>query len=713
MDQVIPPSVLIEQGLDNPAILAGGLFYAFTNKVLKRRHVSSFETFCIGVLYSKKGMPRPDKLTVEQSVLTSFQKLTTTPSIPVVLNFKGQEDRRYSRENLMFQISRTVLELFRDVRMSDDDRVEPYFPSTSATYSNTRHLGGAVGDILAHPEALKGLKTKNDLVKISVAFMKSSPTGSALIYDDRNLRLSYLQLYKNLVQIAYEQEASAILVGLAESLKVRTISKGPPPLYTLLKAFQVKMWSTLKVHPVFKLTGEPVTGRYVRSRMGSLRVGEAFLSVDYTDATNDLSSWCSEIAIREVCRELDLSIMETDLLHRALFQHVIEHNGVRLPQKRGQLMGSIVSFPILCIINAAICRHALELANQDSLFETLREQQEQGLPFTKSYDQIMKVSFKLSDCPLAINGDDAILRTTLFGYRHWQRLAAVCGLSESVGKVYFSPSFLNINSTTFNYVVSPEPDFLLRPYVNLGLLKGMKRSSSGSSTDVRDYSHSAICSDLIKRCPVDVRENALGSYIAFNHKFLLSHNIPLFIPVSQGGLGLPQVGKFKSRELDLRFLRKASDLGDRVTLPIFPSGKNWYCWDYARKRLPPGFMEALDAFPALGITEVDPYSGSRVTNLDHLLSLLTIEALFRIDGISDLYDPDMTHAKQAVKRYYRELSRYWKKVASFDTSLPPIGLDVNYEKPVKVGKMPLLYEYRQSLSMHSHSELFTTLPPLK
>jgi hypothetical protein len=89
-------------------------------------------------------------------------------------------------------------------------------------------------------------------------------------------------------------------------------------------------------------------------------------------------------------------------------------------QKRGQLMGSPISFPILCIYNAALSRYAMELRAGRQL--------------------------DLDEMPMLVNGDDLLLQTDEVGFRYWKEVTRFGGLRCSIGKTYLSPNIMTLNS---------------------------------------------------------------------------------------------------------------------------------------------------------------------------------------------------------------------------------------------------------------------------
>ena len=154
------------------------------------------------------------------------------------------------------------------------------------------------------------------------------------------------------------------------------------------------------------------------------------------------------------------------MLIRSLTKHLFEmENGTLREQKEGQLMGSITSFPFLCLANAAFCRWALEISEHKK----------------------MRVRNQPLDCksmiaPLLINGDDCTMKGCRSNMRHlWTTITSFGGLTSSLGKTLFSlkeKPITVINSQTFDYV---DGQWVTRKYVNLGIL--MSKPRSGMSAE--------------------------------------------------------------------------------------------------------------------------------------------------------------------------------------------------------------------------------------
>jgi len=320
---------------------------------------------------------------------------------------------------------------------------------------------------------------------------------------------------------------------------------------------QAHLLAALRRLPCLKLLGDPIPDDHLQRILLDRTDRKKFLSVDYEDATNQMHSWCSEIIGEEIADVLKLTSLQRELVITALTRHTLVCDGQSAKQTRGQLMGSIMSFPVLCLANLSLLRWVWEK------------------------DSGCKIS--LASLPCLVNGDDAVLCLSNFGYNLWLRYSRLMGLNPSIGKVYFSESFLNINSMSFCL----ERGSLTRvPYVNMGLLRGVKRSGNNSNDRPDSLSFGSRCRDLIKGCPLELSERVMGQFIYRHKKFLSKVAIPWFLPEHLLGLGLPSAGKFQPATADLARLGVYFDkhlmLPKRPPLPV----SSWRCWEYAKERLP-------------------------------------------------------------------------------------------------------------------------------
>jgi len=538
------------------------------------------------------------------------------------------------------QLKRTVRELFAPkgvaVLYSPEARLKPFFPSTSSNYNNSRALGGCVGHILRDSNLLEGLKGPRNITITRVDSVKKSQRVGyigANVVNTGKLLEKFSCLITRIADAAMDEEPVAVPLGLPEPLKVRVITKGPPLTYTVMKPLQKFIWKTMSRHPCFRLTGQPVDATFIQSRLGKkLPEGKKFLSADYSDATNEIRSWCTEIVFNEIADILGLSDNERVLGLRSLTQHMIENpeTGERKKQLSGQLMGSILSFPILCLINATVCRWALELD-----------------------DARAKKGLSLKDCRLMINGDDALMVLSEHGRSLWKKISAYAGLKESIGKVFYSSDFMNINS--MNYVYHREPyrmDCLsLRPaikngkgvmfpclrqpkdaealtsfrpahyeegtYVNYGLLNGVDKSGTFANTDENSMSLGGKVRDLMKYCPSALKEHTMAKFIHKNKVMLQKMRLPWFIPERFGGLGFPPTGRFQPSSLELRVANKIYMNLKKFPLPrIEVDPTAWPTWQLACEMYPASLELDAAAIPSMGYEW--NVASDLVTSLDYV-----------------------------------------------------------------------------------------------
>jgi len=660
-------------GEDHPGIILGGPLYRFCKLILKTEDQLSFLT---SILMSKKGFPRPSKKEVRAGEIAAFQKLTGDTK-PVSVKSLTDDWNEYgdlhptiisnaSHIELTIQIKRTVKELFGGKRYKVRDRTQVFFPSTSANYINSRAEAGAIGAILQHESLLKGLRDRVELVTVKKEQedeTKREDRHAGYIIDTTKLEERFELFWLRVLKEAEEEEPLASPLGLQEALKIRVITKGPPFLYTVLKPLQRFLWGVLKDHPTFKLIGEPITEEYICERLGNqLKELEYYLSGDYQDATNELASWVSEEIADAISTELKLYPVEARLFKRALTEHIIQaprHMADKAEgykkQTTGQLMGSIVSFPVLCIANAVIARAAKEFSD--------------------------KRIWKLADCPMMINGDDLVLKGNKQCYDVWKILGTSVGLNESVGKTYLSKKFLNMNSTTFRRVdgrkipgnrpgTVRECNFQLVQYVNLGLIYNIQRSSGGKnqkSEEATAWNTAARARELVRMTPEKLLKRVTKLFT--KNMSLKDYNIPWFMPEWIGGLGLPkEMGE--PSELDLRMghlilLNWNSQHPVKLRIP-----SQWRVRELAEKRTPKPLHLPDNPSGQLGHQEYE-----------RLLSLKGVELLF--DERVDLQDLLKENDEEvAILKKIRHNERVWRLPKK---PLPsPLTLDqIEYRKKIE------------------------------
>jgi hypothetical protein len=604
----IPP---FPDDLDHAHQLLGGRLGRFIRSMMKHGSLDLKLSFLQSILQSKKGMPRASQKMLRAKEIETVEKLTAIPVKDPRTDLLVKEwglvefyekkglSIELNQDRMKEQLTRRVKELFGGKKITSEDRVRAFFPSTSANYINNRKNAGAIGSILDHPTLLKDLRIPGGTLH---TYTSRDQRGEEERIEDeeemvvrqdlRHFNQNFTQLWLRILSEAAVEEPHAEPVALAESLKIRVITKGPPFQQTVLRNLWKFTHSVLKRHKTFTLIGTPVTEEIILNGMGGqIRDDELFLSGDYEGATDNLKSWVSETIANAIADEIGLYEVERRLFIQSLTGHTLRGR----KQTTGQLMGSITSFPVLCIANATMSAWAYEISNK-------------------------KIAL-LKDIPMLINGDDIAMRCTREGYRLWTKITQFGGLKESIGKTFMSREFVNINSTNFIYTplnprtfsvqrervvnvgrwsgtvktnefaIRKQP-FILNSYINMGLMKGLKRSQGGVSlndqTSITD-NIGARYREMIRLCPSHLRKSAHKGFIGEHKKLLSSIRLPWYVPEWLGGLGL--TGVYEPSELDRKIAQmilynwqKSSpkQLDHTIT--------NWKTWELASKRVPTPYI---------------------------------------------------------------------------------------------------------------------------
>lgn len=261
--------------------------------------------------------------------------------------------------------------------------------------------------------------------------------------------------------------------------------------------------------------------------------------------------------------------------------------GKLFKQTRGQLMGNILSFPVLCIINfATYLNTSLDFVKENlvkpfdldedlKMLENCRQfvfvsntlkgdilTQRPELRFSSKKDVGGK-RIAFTNVPVLINGDDILFQGSTRFYDLWSRKIGEVGFVKSVGKNYFSKEFCTINSQLLIPTYSRDVEgFKLTPWVGLdrvstiwwsGISPDFLRKRTdlqalmGSSyieqnVDVRSFLSivQGVFLDSVKKTRRDDfnrlwLDNLDSEIKSFDSKtFLVSRTLPL----SLGGLGL-------------------------------------------------------------------------------------------------------------------------------------------------------------------------------
>jgi len=143
--------------------------------------------------------------------------------------------------------------------------------------------------------------------------------------------------------------------------------------------------------------------------------GEVFVSGDYEGATDNLNINCSKLVLGTLLSSATHIPLRVREEAEASLEMTFRVGKEKLLQRRGQLMGSPLSFPLLCLTNYLTFKYAVP---------------REGVP-------------------VKINGDDIIFRCSPEERNRWFELVSKSGLVVSKGKTLVSSTFFSLNSTYF------------------------------------------------------------------------------------------------------------------------------------------------------------------------------------------------------------------------------------------------------------------------
>jgi len=147
-----------------------------------------------------------------------------------------------------------------------------------------------------------------------------------------------------------------------------------------------------------------------------LKSGELFCSGDYEAATDNIPLEAYRVmldAVAATSSEVPASVWHLARLESRKI--LVGEGGAWTTQRRGQLMGSYLSFPFLCLFNYLVFRF----------------------------------SVRRRGVPVKINGDDIVFRASPQEIEAWKSGVRRCGWTLSDGKTVVDPVHFTINSALF------------------------------------------------------------------------------------------------------------------------------------------------------------------------------------------------------------------------------------------------------------------------
>jgi hypothetical protein len=506
----------------------------------KLRALSRGQTF----LMFKKGSPEMSESMI-QATKDTHKELLHENRGPGWEKFGNSSMEAAYRHSIKESVKLLVKSIFRkgSARVLYSNKQKLPTPSFRASYETSRSHGGAsrlIGEKLSSRSRLDSLPFGRTLERmdyhprVGVVETHKNPVKTSEFYDS---------VYKELRESHYDVTP----VFLQEPLKIRTITKGPTIPYWYLKPIQKFLWRNVSRYPLFTLTGTPINAQYLNEQVWSKKESlpnsdEYFLvSADYSSATDNMKMWMSLLVWNEIAEHIGLGPLERRVGAKSLVGHTIHYGPEEvLKQWNGQLMGSPLSFPVLCIANAAVCTAAY--------WSPL----EWGEP---------EVRVGPRGLPLAINGDDAGMAMTASQYATWKVYASFIGMEPSIGKCYTSDDWIEMNSELY---FRRHGSFEKVPFLNLSLAN--PHTSRGHELRAIS-SFGPCCRSFVKDFKGARRQRALTLWIKRMFPTLRERVTPgtaWGLPEWLGGLGLPMLESEVAERTSKLSLQLASYLFQKV-----------------------------------------------------------------------------------------------------------------------------------------------------
>lgn len=368
---------------------------------------------------------------------------------------------------------------------------ELFEPSTSACWERTRDQGGAreqvraLLDYFGILEQTTGYTLTEDM---DIQVLKSYNL------NDPNIRNSIIHaLYETYKD---KQYLNVMVHGIAEPLKFRKITKGEAGPYWIARKFQKSMWNYLQTlgnrngkADQFAPTGRPLELsdiHFLDSRRQALEEHlrlklpevldikfDKWVSGDYSAATDLVDMRVTLKVFETFADKFDIDEETRDLCRKVIGPQMINyppHTGIEpFVQRNGQLMGSVLSFPILCIINLMSYWASLE----EYISEKVNSKR-------TSVEERYRFYYSLSKLPVLVNGDDILFPANDEFYEYWKKWTKKVGFQLSLGKNYISSQYLTVNSKLFR-ITRPNHGATTKiveiPYYNVGLCTGQSKLS--------------------------------------------------------------------------------------------------------------------------------------------------------------------------------------------------------------------------------------------
>jgi hypothetical protein len=421
-------------------------------------------------------------------------------------------------------------------------------PSSNASYESSRRELGSAGYLrrVTGVEEEIPLLSELCIMRDHIHFLSSDGYIGHKLLEYRMMPVhenwfTILNLIKE--QDNQERHLACQIQAILEPMKVRVISKGEAVPYYFARRLQKVLHSSIRHLPCFRLVGESFDSTMLNDLVSDVESDWEWFSVDYSAATDRLS-WKYASRIFEMVTA-GVPEEERSYLMRVLKPHYLTYPRIKgfvgpqqgFLQTTGQLMGSVLSFPILCLANLGVYLDVMSS--------------------TRGWDTQTLIDHVL------INGDDMLYCAPSHKWEAHVVTAGELGLDMSLGKAYHHHSYANINSVSVNYKVGNASLGRGHPwridFLNSGLFFGQhKVQGKADSGDEQKSESCAVNLTQILQGSLPGRQASLTSeFLKFNSDKIRKETLfyldgvpcsrNVFLPTCVGGLGVPSPIGFKFR----------------------------------------------------------------------------------------------------------------------------------------------------------------------
>jgi hypothetical protein len=633
IDPFLPYDDLIVENPDQtyfPNTFDALIWTGWVRTYMRNRLISHHRSSVITLFWSliqgvKRGCRIVDESFVRSTYLSHAKILSSPPPHELMFDhdtIQQREAKKIFYETLFYQ-DQDQLSDFHD--QMDNQLV--FEPSPAASVENQRRHGGQrafIRNLLLRREFPDSQISEESLPTVTepqlysmtelrpgvISEAKSSsapfsrfigwdPPWSPLLHSDAELD-SDDENFTDQPEYDYANVAAVL-----EPLKVRTITAMPAILTNRARPLQKKMHSLLKRFPQFVLISRPLAPTDFldlldrEKKCFSSTEGFRWASGDFSSATDRLDIRVTKEVFLEFSTFLFLTDDERQNLKRLLWPvqlsypdpggllaNLFEESGiphsyhdlkhVDVLQQNGQLMGSVLSFPILCVINL--------------------------LCYYRALNSYLGKIVPVIDLPVLINGDDICFRCDSRLYDLWKEETSSAGFKLSLGKNYLNSHFVTINSELYD-----TRTFHRHEFFNVGLLIGQsklgskKKLTDGSELSVRQHAMdkplNSQFDEVIRGAhdPERARKRFLHYHILQIKEDTRFGLINLFLPSLYGGLNFqptPYIVRNPREFVTLHQLKMAYRQYTRITsfrdphpLSVIERSVDPYVVSYVRKSL--------------------------------------------------------------------------------------------------------------------------------